>query len=426
MIFAIIVLVILLLFSAYFSAAETALTSLGKLKVKALIEKEGRRAEVLNLWLKEPSRYLTTILVANNIVNIVAASLSTYLAIENVPEQYDTLATGIATFCITLLILVMGEIVPKTFARQNSDRLALFFFPSMLSITYLIHPVVQFFVSFSDKIIRLLGGHLAPQATHISTEELQTLIDIGEEEGALAAEEREMLTSVIEFRETEVSEVMTPRVTISALPEDASIGDALALMVKDKHSRLPIYRDSMDEIVGVVDSRQVLGYISEGERNLLVRQVMRPPFFVPEMMRVSELLKEFKRRKLHLAIVIDEYGGTAGLVTLEDLLEEIVGEIQDEYEVESSEYQTLAENTYLANAKMEIEKANQLLKLDIEDDDTAETLAGFVLNRLGHIPQKGEQVRYHNFLFTVEQADERTVNLLRIQKLTPRVPHEAS
>ncbi len=406
---------LLVAFSAFFSATETALTSLGKLKIKALIESEGRRAEVLNLWLKDPGRFLTAILIGNNITNISASILAAYLAIKTWGDK----GAGIATGIMTLAILVFAEIVPKTFSRHYSEKTALLCIWPLLSISYLLNPVVRLFVLLSEGVIHLFGGRLEPQTTHISTEEIRTLIELGEEEGALAQDEREMISSVIQFRETPVSRVMTPRVEIVALPEDASVGEAFTLMAKEGHSRIPIYREGMDDIVGIVDYRQIFSRFAEKEEYILLRQIMRPAFFVPEMMKVSELLREFKKRKLHIAIVIDEYGGTAGLVTLEDLLEEIVGEIWDEHEVDTATYQKIDENTYRISAEMEIDRVNELLKLNIEKENV-ETLAGFVLEHLGHIPTPGEQFRYQNYLFTVEQADERSVSLLLVQRLTPR------
>ena len=412
-------LLLLLGLSAFFSAAETALTSLGKLKVKAIIESEGRRAEVLNLWLKNPTRFLTTILVGVTISEVSASVLAAYLAIK----AWGDKGAGIITGVMTLLILVFAEIVPKTFARHHSEKVSLVIIWPLLSISYLLNPVVRFFVLISEGIIRLFGGYLTPQTSHISTEEIRTLIDVGGEEGALAKEEREMLSSVIEIRDTAVDSLMTPRMEIAALPEDASVAEAFALMAKEGHSRLPIYRNDMDDIAGIVDSRQILSHIAEGEKMVLLRQIMRPAFFVPETMKVSDLLKEFRRRKSHLAIVMDEYGGTEGLVTLHDLIEEIIGEIPAEHE-ETADYQKINDSTYRIKAEMEIEKVNELLNTHLEeDDDNAETIAGFVLKHLGHFPASGEQFRYQNYLFTVEKADERSISLLLVQNLTPRGSH---
>jgi len=250
-------LLLLLGLSAFFSAAETALTSLGKLKVKALIESEGPRAEILNLWLKNPGRFLTTILVGVTISEISASILAASLAIK----AWGDKGAGIATGLMTLLILVFAEIVPKTFARHHFEKVALVIIWPLLSISYLLNPVVLFFVIISEVIIRLFGGHLTPQTSHVSMEEILTLIDVGGEEGALAEEEREMLNSVIEIRDTAVGSLMTPRMEIAALPEDASVTEVFALMAKEGHSQLPVYRNNMDDIVGIVDSRQIISHI---------------------------------------------------------------------------------------------------------------------------------------------------------------------
>lgn len=406
----------LLAMSAFFSASETALTSLNKVKVRSLVERFGSRFDILGHWLDDPARYLTAILIGNNIVNVAAASLAAALAISLWGERGVAIATGVTTF----MLLVFAEIVPKTFARHHHERTALFFFRPLYVLARLLNPLVRFFVFIADLVIRLFGGHLSPETGRISKHDIQALIELGEQEGALAESEREIINSVIEFRETVVSNVMTPRVDIVAVSERERIGDCLAIMVREGHSRFPVYGQGMDDIRGVLDYRQINQHLADGERDVLAGAVMRPAYFVPEGMRVSALLREFQRRKVHLAIVMDEFGGTSGLVTLEDLLEEIVGEIADEHEQETAGFQQVDERTYRVHAKMEIEKVSELLGTELDENEKSETAGGFVLNHLGRIPAVGEQFRFQNLLFTVEQADERSVSQLLVQKLTPR------
>jgi putative hemolysin len=332
---------------------------------------------------------------------------------------------------MTFLILVFGEITPKTLAKEHAENISLFIIRPLYTFSWILSPLTKFFLFISTAIIRSFGGKGSPQASRISEEEILSLVKAGEREGVLEKKEREMIYSVIEFGDKRVDEVMTPRTEIVAVREEASLEEILEVMIKDRHSRIPVYREDMDEICGIVHVRNLLSHINpvrkegfdevkEEEKELRAREVMEPAYFIPESKRLSDLLHEFQRQKNQIAIVIDEHGGTAGLVTLKDLLEEIIGEISDRYEKETPNFQVLEDNTFLVNGKMEIEKANKEMGLEISEEIEAETIAGFVLHQLGRIPKEGEQFKYKNLLVTIQRADERSVSLLRIKKFIPK------
>ena len=423
----IVLLIFLLFFSALFSGSEMALSSLGKLRIKEIIERRGKRAEVLNLWLKEPNRFLTTILIGNNVANIFASVVAAAISIK----VFEHIAIGVTTGIMTFLVLVFGEITPKTLAKEHAEKISLFIIRPLHILSSLLSPFIKFFLLISTGIIRLFGGKGSPQTSRISAREIHSLIKAGEREGALEKEEREMIHSVMEFGDTRVDEVMTPRTEIVAVEEEADLREILDTIIKEGHSRIPVYREDIDEICGIVHARDLLSYISpvrkegsngvkEGKKEMKGKEAMSPAYFIPESKKLSDLLHEFQRQKNQIAIVIDEYGGTAGLVTLEDLLEEIVGEISDRYEKETTDFQALDTNTFLVNGKMEIERANEEMNLQISEEIEAETMAGFVFHQLGRIPKEGEQFKYKNLLITIRKADERSVSLIQIKKFPPK------
>lgn len=333
MVVPLIALMLLLLFSAFFSGAETALTSMTKLRVKRLIKEKGKKAQALTFWLENPNQILVTILVSNNIVNIAASVLATTVLLNTLPSTAVGKAASIATGGMILLILIFGEITPKTFAKAHAPTISLLAIRPLKALSYVLTPIVKVLTGITTGIIRIFGGKVTKEPLFITEEELLTMIDIGEEEGALEEEEREMIHSVFEFGDTLVKEVMINRVDITAIKSSANLKQTLSLAVKTGYSRIPVFEDSIDNIIGVVYTKDLLKYWQEGKNDLAPKESMRPPYHIPETKKVSELLEDFQRKKVHMAIVVDEYEKTVGLVTIEDLLEEIVGEIEDEYDI---------------------------------------------------------------------------------------------
>jgi len=413
-------LLFLLLLSALFSGTEAALLSLSKPKVKAMLETGNKRSGLIKLWLDEPDRILTTILVGNNLVNIAASALATIIVMKHLGPTAAGKAASIATGIMTFIILVFGEITPKTFARQHAEFISLHMIRTMKVLATILDPLVKALMFISNGVIRLLGSK--PQEFHhfMTEEELKAIISVSEEEGILEEEEREMITSIFEFGETKVGEIMVPRVDMVCIDVDTPFEEVMKVVREVGHSRIPVYEESIDNIIGVLYVKDLLEYWDEEERaNLDLRKTLRPPYFVPETKKVNELLREFQQEKVHIAIVVDEYGGTAGLVTIEDILEELVGEIEDEYDESKAgkPYTILSSSEVLVDGRMSIDDVREELEVKLPDVEDVETIAGFVISQLGHVPREGESVEVGNAKFTVVEADERRIIKLRLERL---------
>ena len=294
-------LIVFLFLSAFFSGAETALTSLGKLKVKELIEKGGKWKKSISIWTDDPNKILTTILIANNVVNIGAASLATAISIE----IFNSKGIGIAWGVMAFLILEFGEITPKIFARQHAEKISLLVIRPLKVLSFLLSPLIRILIFLTNLFLKPLGGEMRRESSFITEEEIRGLISAGEKEGVLEEEEREMLHSIFEFGDTRVSEVMVPRVDMVAIEENIPLDLLLNLIKEKRHSRIPVYRKNVDEIVGIFYVKDLLNLWRE-DREVKVKDLMRSPYFVPESKRVSDLLHKFQKKKVHMAIVVDE------------------------------------------------------------------------------------------------------------------------
>ncbi|MCK4261553.1 HlyC/CorC family transporter [bacterium] len=404
-------LVVLLLLSAYFSASETALTSLGKLKMKSLIKREGRRAELLSSWLEDPSRLLATILVGNNIVNVAASVLCTFVLLRLLPETPAGKVGAISTGVMVCLILVFGEISPKTYARQNAERIALRTIRPLNGLSRILSPLIGLLVFVSP------GGGKAKPGPFMTEEEIKRMISLGEEEGVLEEEEKEMIDSIFKFGDTKVQEVMVPRSDMVTIEANQDLDNILKLVMEAGHSRIPVFKGRIDNIIGILYAKDLLNLWEQSSRaRLKVKDLIHPAYFVPETKKVDELLREFQRQKIHLAMVVDEYGGTAGLVTLEDLLEEIVGEIEDEYDKGKERIEILEKGIALVDGKTDIGDVNEKLDLKLPEEEGTETVAGFVVDRLGRVPKMGEELIYRGTKITVVEADRRRVIKVKIER----------
>ena len=405
-----ILLVVFLVFSAIFSGSETALTSLSKIKVKNLQEKLGEKGEILSLWLKYPDRLLTTILIGNNFVNIAASAMATSIAIGYGHPMAVALATGLMTF----IILVFGEIVPKTFARSNSEKIAPKAIRFLNIFSFMLSPIVKFLSWISGGIISLFGGKSSVARHVLDFQDIKLLISAGEKEGIIEEEKKEMIEGIFEFGITKVSEVMIPRIDMFTIEVNTPFSEALQSIREKGYSRIPVFEESMDNIIGILYAKDLLKTWGEEEiKNIKLKDLIRAPYFTPESRRLDDLLKDFRKEKTHIAIVVDEYGGTAGLVTIEDVLEEIVGEIEDEFDRGEVLWKKLAPNSFLLDAKTEIDKANEELGLDIPEEGP-ETVGGFVIDYLGKLPEKGKVFNYKDKKIEIIDADERRIKKLKI------------
>ena len=381
-------LVVLVLLAAFFAASEAALVGVSRLRARAMVEKGMKRARAVVQLTEDRNRFLTSILIGNTIVLLVADSLATYVFIRvGIPN-----GAVISTIVMTFVLLLFGEIVPKTIAVTDTERWALRLAPSMRRVAWLLTPLVIMFQWLTNLIVRPFGiKH--PHQIFVTEEDIRTLVNVGAEQKVLEEQEREMIHSVIEFGDTIVREVMTPRPNVVAVSVEDSPRRALDLVIAEGYSKLPVYQESKDDIIGVVHDRELLIALANGALSSApLRTLMRPIEHVPENKKIAELLREMQRDKFTMAIVVDEYGGTAGLVTMEDLLEEIVGEIRDEHdEGEEEPVRMIADNEAVVDAGVNIEDVNAKLGTHLPHEEF-ETIGGFTVGLFGRLPSEGEEV----------------------------------
>ncbi|MES2503270.1 MAG: hemolysin family protein [Myxococcota bacterium] len=391
---------------ALVSAAETALTSLSETKTRQLIETKRKRLQVLKLWLEHPNRVLTTLLIANNAAGALSASLATVI----VEEFFGNYVIGIAAGITTLVMLIFGEVTPKTFARHNAEFLAPILLNLLRPLYWLFYPLVFILSWIAAIAVRILGGKTTSDGPLATEEDIDYMIRLGNEEGVLASEEGAMLQSVIEFRDTLVKGATVPRTQICSFDTSESLDEIRRQVLEHGHSRYPVYEDNIDNIIGIFHSKDLL---TPGLKDW--KKMIRPALFVPEMMRLWEVLKEFRRGKTHLAIVVDEYGGTAGIISLEDVLEEIVGEIRDEYDDEEEHLFTqLPTGEFEASGLASIYELGEALRLTLDDDEDYETLAGFLIAIYGKMPMPGTEIEFQEWRFIVEQTDGKKIERVKI------------
>lgn len=384
----IVALIVLTAAAAFFAASEAAIVSVSKIKIRGLAERQVKNADRVAKLLEDRNRTLTSILIASTFVLLAADSVATYLFIlADVPN-----AAVWSTITMTVLILVFGEIIPKTVAVGNSDVWAMRIAGPLSLATWVLTPLTWTFLKASSGLVRLFGGkpHVGP---YVTEEDIKTLVNVGVEQNVLEEEERELIHSIIEFGDTIVREVMTPRPDMVAVAVSSSPRRALDLVIAEGYSKLPIYDETVDNVIGVVHDRELLIALSNGAiANVSLRSLMRAVTHVPENKRISELLREMQRNKFSLAIVLDEYGGTAGLVTMEDLLEEIVGEIRDEHdEGEEEAIRRIAEDESIVEAGTNIEDVNAELGIELPHEEF-ETIGGYTVGLFGRLPREGEEI----------------------------------
>ncbi|MDI6688882.1 MAG: hemolysin family protein [Actinomycetota bacterium] len=410
----------LLVLSAFSSAAETALTSVNRIKVKHMVEEKVSGAAILEALLEHPARFLATILLLNNLVNIGAASLAAVTA-ANLGLSYPAvISTGVVTF----LVLVYGEITPKTFSAQNAERIALLVARPISLLCIVLFPIARLFIFIANMFIRLFGGKTMKEGPFITEEELKTMVSVGEKEGVIEEQEKEMIHSVFEFGDTVVREVMVPRMDMVCVDSNASSEEVLALFAKEKHSRIPVYEDTVDNIIGIIYSKDLLTQVAKGNAKIPLKKLVRPVHYIPETKKVSELLRELQRKRQHMAIVVDEYGGTAGLVTIEDLLEEIVGEIYDEYDLEKVMIERIDDNNIRVDARVNLDEVNEILGTNLPDFE-CDTIGGFVYNLVGKIPSEREKVDFEGLTFTVEKVVGRRISKILITKNPDKLENQS-
>jgi putative hemolysin len=422
----IIIMIFCLIGSAFFSASETALTSMSKLRIKRFIGEYGKKAKVMEKWLHNSEDILITLLIGNNLVNICAASICTLIVSELVGYNLVGKVTGITTGVLTFIILVFGEITPKTFAHQNAEKIALLIIGPLHKISLILKPLIAMFRFIARVIIKFFGGNIKKRYSAITEHELVTLLDVGESEGILEEEERDMIHGVMEFADTVVHKVMIPRVDMKVIENNVNLKEAISFAVDFGHSRIPVYEENIDDIIGVLYVKDIMKYIGEDNFDaMLVKDLCRKPCYISKNKKLDDTLKEFKEEQVHMAIVVDEYGGTLGLVTIEDLLEEIVGEIEDEYDIKRVElFELIDENTVIVDAKISIDELNEKFDLNISEQEEYDSLGGFINSIKEDVAEKGDIIEYESFVFTVLEADEKRVLKVKIERKKGEQNHE--
>ncbi len=406
-----IILIIALILCGLASASETALTSVGRIKLRNLAEEGDQKAIQIERLLAEPNTFLSTILVVNSVAVIVASSLATVLALR----FSTTLGELISTILISLIVLIFCEITPKTAALQNPLRWALVMVGPVRATAWLLHPIVRSLSAITNFLVRLMGMQMKRRGPFVTEEELRLLVTVGEKEGVLEEAETEMIHSVFEFADTTVREVMVPRIDMVTLESDATVDEAVDLALQVGFSRIPVYEENIDNIIGVLYTKDMLKQLREGHNSLPVRDLVRAAYFVPETKKLDDLLREIRQKRIHMVIVVDEYGSVAGLVTIEDLVEEIVGDIQDEYDREEKLYEPVSEDEYIFDAKISIDEFNDLMNTHLESEDY-ETLGGFLYAQLDKIPSVGDTITFEGWKFTVLSTRGRRITKVRVKR----------
>jgi putative hemolysin len=414
-----VVLAVLILISALFSAAEFALVRVRRSRIEQLIEEGNVAARRVHRLTSQPGRFLAVVQLGVTFVAVLAggfagatvvAPLESLLAgFPVIAPQAGAIALLVVTVLVAVATIVFGELVPKTIAIAHAERLALLFAGPLELLARVFSPVVWLLTTLTAAVTRLLGVREA-QPDRFTAEELMILVERGGEQGVIEAEEQQMIGAVLELGEQRVHEVMVPRIDITAAPADAPLEQFVETIVREGHSRIPVYEGTIDNVIGILYAKDLLPYLARG-RTPPIRSILRTPLFVPESITVDDLLHNFQRRKVHIAIVLDEYGGTAGLVTIEDLIEEIVGEIQDEYDIEEPMIVPISEREARVDGRTSIDDLAEYFDVDFEsaDREQYDTVGGLVYHEIGGVPVVGDVVEVNGITLTVESTDGRRV-----------------
>ena len=371
--------------SAFFSSSEVALISITRARVRILVNDKKPGAAALAVLKENPDHFLITILVGNTIVNIAAASIATAVAIS----VFGSIGVGIATFVVVIVLLVFGEIGPKIYASRAPDTFPRAVAPVILFLSRILSPVIWAI----EKVSPSLGLGKDDSEPAVTEDEIKEWIDVGKEEGTIEQDEKEMLYSVLEFGDTMAREIMTPRVDVTVMEDTTDIPQAIRIFTETGFSRIPVYHDQIDNITGVLNVKDVFSAMVSSRKDLSIKEIMYDPTFVPETKKIDDLLKELQVHRVQIAIVIDEYSSFVGIVTVEDILEELVGDIRDEYDREEPDVQKIAEGVYMLDAQMWVDEVNEELGISLPMDESYETVGGLLIDRLGHLPQHpGEKV----------------------------------
>ena len=418
-----VIFIVCLLLSAFFSSSETAFTALQRIRVEHLVRTKVPGAARIARMMQHPEKLLSAILTGNNLVNTAAAVLATVLAVSVWGEQ----GILIATIGVTIILLVFCETTPKIIAAHNAERTAIRLARPVEVAQAVFTPAVLALSSIASRLSKMAGGEPVSRSL-VSEDEIRTMISVGHKEGTVEEAEAEMLHNVFDFGDRPVREVMVPRPEVVAIEQGSTVADFLALYAESPLSRFPIYEENMDNVVGILSIKDVLMALAKGtiDNQSVIDDLIRPSYFTPETKHINELFAEMRDNNYRMAVIVDEYGGTAGVVSLSRLVEEIVGQVGDELASVEKEYEAINEYTFQIDGSMRIEEANEEMELELPEGEDYETVAGFILNLLGHIPRRGEQLKYKGLKIVITKMRGLKIEevLLTKEKQKQNVPPE--
>jgi putative hemolysin len=416
-------LIILILMAAFFAASETSLMRVSRIRVRYLVEKKEKNARKLERLIEDPDKFFPSILLAALVVQLTAASIATWLTTRL--THNGGIGVVVGTAIIAVLMFIFGELVPKAGASHHSEKVALRVTGIISFTSTVLRPIALVSEWIARSVLKGLGVETKAREELVTEEgEIKALVSAAEERDVIEEEEKEMIHSVFEFSDTLVREVMVPRPDMVTLPAEASVKDAVMFTIKRGYSRIPVYAEEIDNVVGILYAKDLLRHLKEGKLERQVRELVRPAIFIPETKVLSDLLKDFQKRKVHIAIVIDEYGTVVGLVTIEDLLEEIVGEIFDEFDREVSLIDRIAEGRYRVDARMNLEELNEVLDLDLPEEEDVDSVGGLVLKVLGHVPTEGEAFVYNGITVKVEKLRNNRISKVLMESVGEHAEEE--
>ncbi|GIM28857.1 hypothetical protein CPJCM30710_15230 [Clostridium polyendosporum] len=419
-----ILIVILTLINAFFASAEMAIVSLNKNKIKYLAEQGNKKAKLLEKLMNEPSRFLATIQVGITLAGFFASAsaatgladdFSQFLKALNVPYSNEIALVSI-TIALSYITLVFGELYPKRLALQKSEAIAMFTIQPVMFVSKIALPFVKLLSGSTNLLVKISGVDTKNLEEKISKEEIKSLIEVGQEHGVIKETEKEMIESIFEFDNTKAKGVMTPRTEVCLIEINTPTNDILNELIEESFSRIPVYEEDIDNIIGILYMKDFFFAASKhGFENVNIRDILRKPYFVPETKNIDDLFKELQSSNNHMAILIDEYGGFSGIVTIEDLIEEVVGNIFDEHDEIESDIKQVDTNTYLVNGLLSIDDINDYLHLNIQSEHS-ETIGGFLVNIIGRIPKGAEEkvIEYGNVVFKIEEATKKRIEKIKI------------
>lgn len=424
-------LIVLILLNAFFAASEIALISLNDNKIKLMAEEGNKKASIINKLLKEPSKFLATIQIGITLAGFLASAFAAESfsgrlvdVIKktgvHIPDVWlRNTSVVIITIILSYFTLVLGELVPKRLAMKKAESISMFAAGPLNFLSVVTSPFVKFLTYSTNFFVRLFGVNPNEKDEKVTEEEIRMMVDVGEENGSIHEIEKEVINNIFDFDNKTVTDIMTHRTDIGALPVDATFEEVVSFINKEKYSRIPVYEDNIDNIVGVLHAKYVIQYLSDDEarKNFNIRDITRRPYFVPDSKRTDELFKEMQKNNTHMAVIIDEFGGTAGIITLEDLIEAIVGNIFDEDDEVEKDIDKLDENTYIINGTTSLYTVRNYLDVELPTEDY-ETLGGFIVGQLGRIPDNDDKpsVEFDGFVFKVEEVHEKRVSKVKVCK----------